>query len=287
MSPGSSRNAFSVARNSAAGAPSTARWSQVSVTVMSGRGTISPSTTAGRSSIAPTARIAACGGFSTAMNCVMPKGPRFEIVNVPPSMSCWESLPARARATRSTRAAASSANERCSAPAITGTKSASPTAIAEATLALPWRSIASPPKVAFTAGWRINAMAAAFVRTSDGLIFASPSWIRATRRSRRASVSVMSIVATSWKAGTAAASVSRRTIVLRRFVSGTRSTAPGAIARTGAAAAGAGACSACSTSSATMRPSGPVPRTCARSTPFSRAIRRASGEALMRPPASV
>ena len=41
--------------------------------------------------------------------------------------------------------------------------------------------------------------------------------------------------------------------------------------------------SARSTSSATIRPSGPVPRSCARSMPRSRAIRRASGEALTRP----
>ena len=52
---------------------------------------------------------------------------------------------------------------------------------------------------------------------------------------------------------------------------------------TGAGAAGRAA-SPRSTSSATMRPSGPVPRSDARSMPRSRAMRRASGEALMRPP---
>src|SRR5205085_1412125 len=83
------------------------------VTVISGRGTICPATTAGFSSIAPTARIAPWGGFSTAMNCVTPNGPRFEIVKVPPSMSCWESLPARAFATMSMRAAAISLCDRC------------------------------------------------------------------------------------------------------------------------------------------------------------------------------
>jgi hypothetical protein len=51
----------------------------------------------------------------------------------------------------------------------------------------------------------------------------------------------------------------------------------------GAVAAAAGCACARSTSSATMRPSGPVPRICARSTPRSRAMRRASGEALIRP----
>ena len=137
----------------------------------------------------------------------------------------------------------------------------------------------------------MSAMAAAFVRMSDGLIFGSPSFRRETSRSRSASVSVMSIVAESWNAGIAAASVRRRTIVLRTFVSGTFSTSPGWICayRRGnraAASAGAAAGSKRSTSSATMRPSGPVPRIWESSTPFSRAIRRASGEALIRPPSA-
>ena len=97
----------------------------------------------------------------------------------------------------------------------------------------------------------------------------------------------MSADVCSWKTAICHASVSRRAIVLRMFVSGTRSTSP---AGTGAcnslllagAAAGAPA-SARSTSSATIRPSGPVPRSAARSIPRSRASRRASGEALIRP----
>ena len=48
--------------------------------------------------------------------------------------------------------------------------------------------------------------------------------------------------------------------------------------------AAAGCACARSTSSATIRPSGPVPRICARArSPRSRAIRRASGDALIRP----
>ena len=56
--------------------------------------------------------------------------------------------------------------------------------------------------------------------------------------------------------------------------------------RPGSAAGGRGAppTGAFSTSSATMRPSGPVPASAARSIPRSRAIRRASGDALIRPP---
>ena len=58
--------------------------------------------------------------------------------------------------------------------------------------------------------------------------------------------------------------------------------------RSGAGTAAAAApASARSTSSATMRPSGPVPESAARSIPRSRAIRRASGEALTRPPSRI
>src|SRR5262249_54231394 len=85
--PGSSRSCFTVARNSAPVAPSTARWSHVSVSSMRGRTAGCPSTATTLSSTAPTARIAACGGLSTAMNRSMPYIPRFEIVNVPPSRS--------------------------------------------------------------------------------------------------------------------------------------------------------------------------------------------------------
>src|SRR5919206_532561 len=81
---------------------------------MVGRMTRSPSSTTGRSSTAPTARIETCGGLRTAMNCSTPYMPRFEIVNVPPSRSCWVSFPARARPTTSARAAASSAIVRLS-----------------------------------------------------------------------------------------------------------------------------------------------------------------------------
>src|SRR5207249_215311 len=47
ISPGSSRNALRSSRNSAAGAPSTARWSHVSVAVMTFLATSSPATTSG------------------------------------------------------------------------------------------------------------------------------------------------------------------------------------------------------------------------------------------------
>src|SRR5262249_51279269 len=142
--PGSSRNCFTVARNSAPVAPSTARWSHVSVSSMRGRTAGCPSTATTLSSTAPTARIAACGGLSTAMNRSMPYIPRFEIVNVPPSRSPCCSLPARARSTRSARTFAISATLRRSAERMTGTTSPFGTATAMPTFADGWSSIASP-----------------------------------------------------------------------------------------------------------------------------------------------
>ncbi len=98
---------------------------------------------------------------------------------------------------------------------------------------------------------------------------------------------VMSADTVSWKTGTCHASVRRRAIVRRMLESGT---AVSARAETSSWVAGgptaAGATAARSTSSATTRPSGPVPVTAPSSIPRSRAIRRASGDAFTRPPAS-
>ena len=105
------RTVFTVRRKSAPSAPSTARWSTVSVIVIIGRTTTSPSRATGVSTVAPTARIAACGGLRTATNCSIPNMPRFEIVNVPSSRSCAVSLLSRARPTTSPRAAATSASD--------------------------------------------------------------------------------------------------------------------------------------------------------------------------------
>src|SRR5581483_992543 len=118
---GSSRKLFRVRRNSAAGAPSTARWSTVSESVSTGRATTCPSRTTGRGSVPPTASIAACGGLRTATNCPTPYMPRFEIVNVPPSRSSGRSFPPRARVTMSARRAATSVSVRRSTPRTTGT----------------------------------------------------------------------------------------------------------------------------------------------------------------------
>src|SRR4029079_19779716 len=66
---GLSTSCFSVRRKSAPTAPSIARWSHVSVNVISGLATNAPFSTTTRSSVEPTARIATCGGLSTATNC--------------------------------------------------------------------------------------------------------------------------------------------------------------------------------------------------------------------------
>jgi hypothetical protein len=93
----------------------------------------------------------------------------------------------------------------------------------------------------------------------------------------------MSADAWSWNTGICQASVSRRAIVLRTFESGIRSTSPVGTGAGAAAGAVGPPASARSTSSATIRPSGPVPRIPDSSMPRSRAMRRASGEALIRP----
>ena len=92
-------------------------------------------------------------------------------------------------------------------------------------------------------------------------------------RSRVATSSDASAVTVSSKTGACHASVSRRAIVWRVEVSSTTSNSGCAPA----AGAAAGRIAAFSMSSAMTRPSGPVPTTCARSSPRSRAIRRASG----------
>ena len=96
----------------------------------------------------------------------------------------------------------------------------------------------------------------------------------------------MSTVSPSWNTGACHASVSRRAIVFR--IDENCCTSTPSVGAAAVAAVGAGPAEAAlrSTSSATTRPSGPVPATALRSMPRSRAIRRASGEALTRPPLS-
>src|SRR6266851_1596326 len=131
---------------------------------------------------------------------------------------------------------------------------------------------------------RISAAAQIFVIRSEMVGLTSVP-CSSTRRSRSASARVMSTVIPSWKTGASQASVSRRAIVLR--IDDSCCTSTPSLANDGVGSVtGAPEAAVRSTSSATTRPSGPVPATALRSTPRSRAIRRASGEALMRPPFS-
>src|SRR6266550_3727209 len=138
-------------------------------------------------------------------------------------------------------------------------------------------SKASSPYWTFMSRWRISACA-------DSLVSTSVTVMRTSGLSSRCFVTssfarLMSTFTVNWNAGTVHASVSRRAIVLRIFESGRDSTSPdgtGACNRLLLATVSGSAC-ARSTSSATIRPSGPVPLICARSTPRSRAIRRAGG----------
>src|SRR3954469_25988462 len=257
-SPGSSRLSFRVWRKAAAGAPSTARWSNVQVRVTMGRTAVSPPTATTRSSVAPTATIAACGGVSTAVKLSTAYMPRFEIVKVPPSRSSARSFASRARPTRSARAPAISVSESRSAPRITGTTRPWGAETARPALALGWRRMASSVNSEFPSRWRMSACAQIFVRTSVTVMRTSGS--RSRSLATRAFTRVMSAEAWSWKTGTCHASVRRRAIVLRMFESGIRSTSP---VGAGAGATDGGAvgppASARSTSSATIRPSGPVP----------------------------
>ena len=120
-------------------------------------------------------------------------------------------------------------------------------------------------------------------------------------RARAATARDMSISAESWKCGAVAFdSAIRRATVCWSFVSSSWVTAPLAVSgrsrapAVGAAGVAAGAATwaaagaglaaiARSTSALTMRPPGPEPESAARSSPFSLAIRRASGEAFTRP----
>ena len=179
-----------------------------------------PSTTTGVSFTAPTARIATCGGLSTATNCSTPNMPRFEIVNVPPWRSCSASLPSRARPTRSARARAISWIVRRSASRITGTTSPFGAATAMPTCADENRWISSP--VNSGVDGRVPRRARRR-RASSGRRSLSVSRPRrassSTRRSRSASTSVMSAETPSWNTGACHASVRRRAIVFRVEVS--------------------------------------------------------------------
>src|SRR5439155_10321207 len=268
-SAGSSTNCLTVRRKSAPAAPSTARWSTVSVIVIVGRTSTAPFRATGVSIVAPTARMAACGGLSTATNCSMPYIPRLEIVNVPSSRSCAVSLLPRARPTTSPRATATSASVWRSTERTTGTTSPCGAATAMPMFAVGNLSSASSVNCTFTSRWRISACAQSFASRSVTVMRTSGFSSRARPTSSFARS--MSALTVNWKTGACQAAVRRRAIVFRIDVNGIDSTS----SLTTGAAAGAGAATAPrSTSSATIRPSGPVPVRDSRAIPRSRAIRR-------------
>src|SRR5579862_5115671 len=212
-SAGSSRYCLSVAMNWAACAPSTARWSTVRVIVITGRTTTAPSRATGVSTVAPTARIAACGGLRTAMNCSTPNMPRFEIVKVPPSRSRAVSLLSRARPTTSPRADASSASDSRSTLRTTGTTSPCGAATAIPMSAVGNRSSASSVYWTLTSGWRTSAWAESLARRSVSVT--RTSGLSSRTRATSSFARVMSALTVSWKTGACQAAVRRRAIVLR------------------------------------------------------------------------
>ena len=175
-----------------------------------------------------------------------------------------QSLPSRALPTSSPRAPARSRPARAARPSrITGTTSPCGAATAIPTFADGKRRSASSVNWTFTSGWRISARAQTFASRS----------VTVTRTSGLSSRE-RSSSAFAWRhvdrdgqledrhlPGLGQPAGDRR----RMLVSGTDSTSPGtragAAARpaAGRGAASAGAASARSTSSATIRPSGPVP----------------------------
>ncbi len=193
-------------------------------------------------------------------------------MNVPSSRSPCVSLPPRVRSTRSARAAARSTIDFRSQFRITGTTRpwGTATAIPMFAVGKTWTSV--PAKWAFMSRWRISAIAQALVRMSEKVGRGAPSSVRSTRSSRRRMAASMSAVIAIWKCGVSQASVMRRAIVFRMLESWTTSTS----ALAGASAAQPGWAAARSTSSATMRPSGPVPLRLESSSPRSFASRRSA-----------
>ena len=120
-----------------------------------------PSLTTGRGSPAPTARMAAWGGLTMALNSRTPNMPRFEIENVPPRYSSGRSPPLRARAARSFISAEISPRPLRSALRTTGAINPPPVATATETSTEPYRTMPSSDQLALASGISRSARAAA------------------------------------------------------------------------------------------------------------------------------
>src|SRR5207237_5442036 len=90
---GASRSVCRVVRKRAASAPSSARWSLLSVAVRTEAGTTSSSRQTARRSTFPVASTATWGGVTIAANAETPNIPRFETVKVPSVISVLRSFP--------------------------------------------------------------------------------------------------------------------------------------------------------------------------------------------------
>src|SRR6185312_3002971 len=132
---GSSISGLKAASQRAPVAPSTTRWSQVSVTLMTVAMAISLPRTTGRFWPTPTLMIAPCGSLMIEANDLMPNMPRLETEKVPPRYSSGFSFLSRARAARSLASAAICARPLVSAWKMIGVISPCGTATAMATSA--------------------------------------------------------------------------------------------------------------------------------------------------------
>src|SRR6266849_2979273 len=251
-------------------------------------GTIRPASTTGTSLIAPTARIAASGGLMMATNSSTPYMPRFEIENVAPLRSPSAGRPERARSITCRDSIEIWMRSFMSASCTTGTRRPIPCDGATARPMLIRRLRWNLPSThdELTSGNFLSASAEARTRKSVIVTFSAPGteslscWRIATARSTRASTVTVNSGIVDF------ASVIRRAMVACMRVGSTTSMS-GPVGRGGVGAGGVrvGAVlavplpAAASTSSFTMRPSGPLPWTAARLTPSSAARRLASGDA--------
>eukprot|EP00982_Pelagococcus_subviridis_P013714 31272-Pelagococcus_subviridis.AAC.9 len=166
-------NALNAPSHCAPTAPSTTLWSHDSVALIRSASSYPlPSAFFTTSFLAaPTARIAACGGFTIAANCLIPNIPRFEIVKVPPIMSAGESFPSFAFP--ASALTSDEIPERPSPHAFRTMGTIRPASVCTATLmsAFLYTRILSPIHDAFTSGTCLRADAAAFTTKSFTEIF--------------------------------------------------------------------------------------------------------------------
>ena len=271
------------------------------------RTTTSPSRTTGVGAIAPTARIAACGGLMTATKLWIPNMPRLDTVNVPDESSGGVIAPARTRSASARdsrgdlaeRLAVGVEHGRDDERVLAGHRDADVHARVELELAVAVGAVRAREvdqreragldhevverrhRLALGGG-RLELLAQV-----DGLLHVDVDVEHEVRRGglrlrhpprdrllearevlrRRLALAGLRVAGHDRRRGLA--------LLLLRLGLG-----PAA----GASAFAPSPLAAASTSALTIRPPGPVPWSCPSSSPSSRAIRRATGDALARPP---